>query len=203
MVRAQAARALGECKDPQAVAPLIKALTDPQPDVRFWAAWALGAIKDPRSAAPLIAAFNDADAEVRYRVAEALGELKSRQAEDALSLALNDPGEAVRQVAAWALQQIRDHQAAVETGCITDEMAAAVTSKRDGRSPAAPHRPGASCRRGRRGSGSPGKTPHRGGPKPAPGGRSQPGSPGQGFGAIRGTEGEPGCTIPRGQSVRG
>ena len=41
-VRAKAARALGECKDPQAVAPLIEALTDPQPDVRFWAAWASG-----------------------------------------------------------------------------------------------------------------------------------------------------------------
>ena len=49
------------------------------------------------------------------------------------------------------------------------------------------------------GSGSPGKTPPRGGSNPAPGGRSQPGSPGEGLrGIIESDRGEPSCPLAGG-----
>jgi len=48
-----------------AVAPLIKALNDPDPDVRWKAAWALGEINDARAVGPLLDALRDGDGLVR------------------------------------------------------------------------------------------------------------------------------------------
>jgi len=112
-VRANAARTLGEIKDPQGVEALIQALKDPHRKVRFWAAWALGVIRDPRGVPHLVAALQDADEGVRYRAAEALGEVKDISAVEALKAALGDSGEGVCQVAAWALKQITAPQPAV------------------------------------------------------------------------------------------
>jgi hypothetical protein len=55
--REQAARALGEAKDRQAVPALIAALGDPEASVRWTAAGALGKIGDARAVEPLIAAL--------------------------------------------------------------------------------------------------------------------------------------------------
>jgi len=53
----EAAKALGEIKDPRAVEPLIAALKDDDlPSVQMEAAKALGELKDPRAVEPLIAA---------------------------------------------------------------------------------------------------------------------------------------------------
>ena len=71
-VRWDAARALGEIKDPRAVEPLSAALKDENEYVRKAAAYALGEIKDPRAVEPLIAALKDEELHVRWAAAEAL-----------------------------------------------------------------------------------------------------------------------------------
>jgi HEAT repeat protein len=48
-IRARAAAALGEMKDPRAVEPLIATLADPDSSVRSYVALALGKIKDARA----------------------------------------------------------------------------------------------------------------------------------------------------------
>jgi superkiller protein 3 len=106
-VRAKAAKALGEARDPFAVEPLMMALRDEHRNVRFWAAWGLGVLKDLRAAPALVMALKDPDTGVRYRAAEALGEIKAPEAVGPLTEALQDSGEGVCQVAAWALKQIQ------------------------------------------------------------------------------------------------
>jgi HEAT repeat protein len=54
-VRINAARSLGEIKDPKAIEPLIASLTDGNSSVRGAAALALGELKDSRAMKPLIA----------------------------------------------------------------------------------------------------------------------------------------------------
>jgi hypothetical protein len=70
--RVAAARALGDLRDPAAVAPLAQALrSDPSPDVRGWILRALGQINTPEARAAIIgAAANDADPRVRALAAQ-------------------------------------------------------------------------------------------------------------------------------------
>lgn len=58
-VRREAASALGEIGDQQAVNPLIGALKDDHPQVREAAAKALGMMRDNKAIEPLIAALDD------------------------------------------------------------------------------------------------------------------------------------------------
>jgi cyclophilin family peptidyl-prolyl cis-trans isomerase len=58
IVRATAARALGAARDPQAIAPLIKLLSDPEEHAVVNAINALGAVGDARAAEPLVALGN-------------------------------------------------------------------------------------------------------------------------------------------------
>ena len=74
-VRKNAAKMLGETRDPRAVEALIGALRDANDDVREEAAVALGAIGDRRAVPALVAALNDGDGSVRTRAVNSLGEL--------------------------------------------------------------------------------------------------------------------------------
>ncbi|MCK4689033.1 MAG: HEAT repeat domain-containing protein, partial [Candidatus Marinimicrobia bacterium] len=73
-VRANAAVALGNIGDANAVGPLIKALEDKAGavNVRVGAAGALGAIGDAKAVEPLITALNDKDIAVRNKAEKAL-----------------------------------------------------------------------------------------------------------------------------------
>jgi len=87
----EAAKALGEIKDPRAVEPLIAALKDDEGWcwVQIEAAKALVKIKDPRAVEPLIAALKDDDLpSVQMEAAKALGELKDPRAVEPLIAAV-------------------------------------------------------------------------------------------------------------------
>ncbi|MCL4204472.1 MAG: HEAT repeat domain-containing protein [Pirellulaceae bacterium] len=109
--RRKAALALGQRRltSAAAVPALTKALTDPEPVVRFWAVKALGAIGQPaRTAAdPLISCLNDADADVRWQTIRSIEQLGLQsQATEKLKSLRADPHPAVRQAAEQLLQPL-------------------------------------------------------------------------------------------------
>jgi HEAT repeat protein len=140
-VREEAARALGEVGDRQAVPHLIQALSDKYAKVRKAAAWALGCIGDERAAPHLVRAFGDPSVwvrseavkalgqigpaavphvtqaladqrwKVRERAVSALGRIGDSSALPYLVQALNDSKNAVRTAAAMALGQLGDKRA--------------------------------------------------------------------------------------------
>ncbi len=59
-VRTQAARVLGDLREPRAVAPLVRLLGDPSPRVRLFSAIALGRFADPSAVEPLFALVREA-----------------------------------------------------------------------------------------------------------------------------------------------
>jgi len=74
--RCDAARMLGQSKDPRAVDVLLPDLKDPNWKVRRNAAQALGALKSTRAVGGLVEALKDRTATVRQRAAVALGRIK-------------------------------------------------------------------------------------------------------------------------------
>jgi HEAT repeat protein len=140
-VRWNAASALGDIKDPRAVAsliaalkdgdwrvrkvaseglskigalavePLIAALKDQDPLVRRAAIKALGEINDPRGVEPLIAALKDSSDEARQLAASALGDSRDPRAVEPLIAALKDANAWVRLDAASSLGEIKDPRA--------------------------------------------------------------------------------------------
>lgn len=74
--RCDAARLLGQSKDPRAVALLVPDLKDPDWKVRRNAAQALGALKSPEALVPLTEALGDRVATVRERAVVGLGRIK-------------------------------------------------------------------------------------------------------------------------------
>jgi len=88
-----------------AVEPLIQALKDKDPVIRFGAADALGGIGDKRAVEPLIEALKDEDAAVRAWAALALGNIGDERAVEPLTKALKD--EAVRRLAEEALEKLK------------------------------------------------------------------------------------------------
>lgn len=94
-IRINAARALGEKKDPKAVEPLIAALQDSDEDVRSKSAWALGKIGDARAVDPLISRLTDYSYNVRVSAIYALGEIGDAKAVDPLISRLNDSTDKV------------------------------------------------------------------------------------------------------------
>ena len=74
--RCDAARMLGQSKDPRAVDVLLPDLKDTNWKVRRNAAQALGALKSTRAVDGLLEALNDRTATVRQRAAVALGRIK-------------------------------------------------------------------------------------------------------------------------------
>jgi len=102
--RREAAGALIRIGAP-AVEPLIQALKDKDPVIRFGAADALGEIGDRRAVGPLIEALNDIG--VRWRAAtDALGKIGDHRAVDPVIQASKDID--VRESIVWALKMIKE-----------------------------------------------------------------------------------------------
>jgi HEAT repeat protein len=89
-VRIDAAKALGEIGDAQAMELLITALGDENSDVRAAVANALGGIGGLEAVEPLIITLDDESENVRSATAEALGEIGDARAVEPLIAALKD-----------------------------------------------------------------------------------------------------------------
>ncbi|HJR81988.1 MAG TPA: HEAT repeat domain-containing protein [Anaerolineales bacterium] len=103
--RCDAARLLGQSRDPRAVDALLPDLRDPDWRVRRNAAQALGVLKSPRAVAPLLEALKDKTATVRERAAVALGRIKDQQAIPALIDGMVEPNGHVNQGAYQAIKK--------------------------------------------------------------------------------------------------
>lgn len=80
VARCDAARLLGQSRDPRAVDALLPDLNDSDWRVRRNAARALGALRDKRAMEPLIQALKDRTMTVRQRAIVALGRIKATRA---------------------------------------------------------------------------------------------------------------------------
>jgi HEAT repeat protein len=104
-VRWKAAIALGEIKDPRAIGPLIRQLSDTDRFVKSRVAHALGMIGAP-AVHTLIRTLLEGDGNLRWGAAIALGRIKDPQAVEPLIRALADKYENVRAEAATSLAAI-------------------------------------------------------------------------------------------------
>jgi len=104
-VRWKAAIALGEIRDPRAIGPLIRQLSDTDRFVKSRVAHALGMIGAP-AVHPLIRTLHDGDGNQRWGAAIALGGIKDPAAVEPLIRALADKYENVRAEAAASLAAI-------------------------------------------------------------------------------------------------
>ncbi|HEY3362704.1 MAG TPA: HEAT repeat domain-containing protein [Methanosarcina sp.] len=103
-----------------AVAPLIEALKDENPQVRSFAALALGEIRDKKAVEPLIEILNDLSPEVRMNAAYSLGEIGDVKAvEPLLKLLKDENGEVVR-FTVIALGLLKDPRATEPICEVTD-----------------------------------------------------------------------------------
>ena len=113
MARCDAARLLGQSRDPRAVDALLPDLRDSDWRVRRNAAQALGALRDNRAVEPLIQTLKDRTMTVRQRAIVALGRIKDPRALPALlEILLENPHEsydadkAIRKFGKKALPEI-------------------------------------------------------------------------------------------------
>lgn len=108
-VRLQVVIALG--KNSEAAVPLlIEALKDEDADIRRDASWNLGNLGDERAIPFLAGALKEQDEEVRFHVARNIGKFGGSAVPYLLD-ALDDPDEHVRRYAAWILGNIGDERA--------------------------------------------------------------------------------------------
>jgi HEAT repeat protein len=149
--RVQAAKKLGESKDPKAVDPLVKALNDEDSDVRKAVANALGKIGDARSVEPLINRLYDEDSEVvkaalralvnigipsieplarllrtattqiRILAATGLGSIGTSRVIDPLIAATHDSDPEIRRAVVIALSRIKDSRATEAIAKMTND----------------------------------------------------------------------------------
>lgn len=104
LVRAQAAHALGQVKDPAAVPDLIEALKDTQAIVRWDACDSLTVLHDPACVDPVIAVLkNDDSVDVKRSAAHALSTFPDPKVVPPLIAATADPEPGVAKAAAKAL----------------------------------------------------------------------------------------------------
>src|SRR5215216_4601887 len=111
--RCDAARLLGQSRDPRALEALLPDLKDPDWRVRRNAAQALGALRDSRAVEPLLQVLKDRTLTVRQRAIVALGRIKDPQALSALIEVLleakresYDASKAIRKFGKKALPEI-------------------------------------------------------------------------------------------------
>jgi quinoprotein glucose dehydrogenase len=107
-VRAQAAKALGDLGQKQAVPALVKMLGDVEPRAQFFAAQSLGKLKDAKATAPLLAVLRtnaDQDAYLRFVAAHALAMIG---ANEALNAAAKDSSAAVRLGVLLVYRELKD-----------------------------------------------------------------------------------------------
>jgi HEAT repeat protein len=94
-----------------AIPPLIEALFDEDPEIRFLAAKGLRYSKDPRTVTPLNACLLDVSPDVRLEAVEGLRRRKDPRVLDPLVHALQDELPGVRRAAAGALGELGDEGA--------------------------------------------------------------------------------------------
>jgi HEAT repeat protein len=109
-VRQDAAEALGQIGDAQALAGLVQGLRSEHQEVRCTAKRALVQVGSP-AVDPLLSIMNDDNAVVREAIARVLGEIGDRRAVSPLISSLRDNSVHVRKNAAHALGRIGDAQA--------------------------------------------------------------------------------------------
>jgi HEAT repeat protein len=107
-VRQAAAWALGETRNPAAVAPILGALEDSEASVREAGAWALKTTADPSAAAPLRKALADEDPKVRAAAAFAVEQFVGPATAESLLPLLQDKAPEVREAATWSLGKSND-----------------------------------------------------------------------------------------------
>ncbi len=105
-LRGEAARALGQIGDQEAVVPLIEALRRQKQDEQM--APALAEIGDESALEPLLEAFAQTDREIRSNIALALGAFRDSRAVQVLVSGLGDPDPNVRFACVSALGRLRD-----------------------------------------------------------------------------------------------
>ncbi len=103
--RAQAARTLGEHRDPAAVEPLIQAIRSGDRQLAGAAVEALQAIGEPAGPA-LAQALSDPDEQVRWHAAKALSTIGASSAAPALVVTLEDSNYGTRWLAAEGLARL-------------------------------------------------------------------------------------------------
>lgn len=105
--RKDAIQALGQSlilrEIPAAIPPLIEALFDEDPEIRFLAAKSLRYAKDERTVTPLNACLLDVNTKVRQEAVEGLRRKKDPRSLDSLIHSLQDDSAGVRRTAACAL----------------------------------------------------------------------------------------------------
>jgi len=104
-VRAAAAKALGEIRDPGSVDALIDSLHGAF-TVRCRAIVALGEIGEEAALAPLLAMLKDPAPEIRYHASQALAQLKHDSSAKSIRPLLDDSNAMVRRGAAKALESL-------------------------------------------------------------------------------------------------
>ena len=104
-LRSNAARALGQIGDPQALEALIKLLNDPEWSVREAAAWGAARMQDPRLIEMLAAALKSPNIATRETAAKAFGQFifPDKRIIPPLVVALRDEEYTVGEAAAFAL----------------------------------------------------------------------------------------------------
>lgn len=106
VVRAHAARALGEMGDAEVLNPLRAALDDDSERVQMWAMNSLGCLRD-RESVPLISLkLEHDDWGCRAYAADALGAIGDQRAIPALAKAAGDESATVRRKASRALREL-------------------------------------------------------------------------------------------------
>jgi HEAT repeat protein len=121
--RKHAALALSRMGDGSAIPALVRALRDPEKDVRAAAASALASLGSPAISA-LTESLGDENWVVRYRAAEALGFIRDERSVSILIQVLGDRRDHVRYMAARGLERLGDRRAAGPlTAALADENA--------------------------------------------------------------------------------
>ena len=114
-IRKESISALGQSlmtnKIPAAIPPLVNALTDVDPEIRYLAVKALRYSKDPQTVQPLIDLLRDPCDEIRQEAAEGLRRRKDPRVLNALIAALHDDSPRVRWAAACGLGELGDPRA--------------------------------------------------------------------------------------------
>ena len=109
--RQQAAMNLTEATEPEALAPLRRALSDPSPDVREKAALALSFMSGADVVPALLQALGDPDSQVREKAAIGLALRRDARVIEPLVAAMRDPDSQVREKVAIALGTSGDPRA--------------------------------------------------------------------------------------------
>jgi HEAT repeat protein len=114
---------LGKLGDRTAVADLVSAANDPDPETRLYAVWALGMVGDSRGVDAVLEASRSEDSGMRKMAAYVMGKLGDRRAAERLKVLLEDRVPDVRWNAAIALASLGDGSGIAVLRSIVDREA--------------------------------------------------------------------------------